>query len=81
MLNYVIQLGATRRAQLITNRELLPAEVMYARVDIAEVKAHKQFEQFIGGVALAELRGSLRAIAEGPSLSDALVRRQGDGDG
>jgi hypothetical protein len=81
MFNYVNQMGATRAAQLIANRQLLSAELLRARVDVAEVRAHKRYEQFIGGAALAELRGRIRAIAKDPSLSHALSRRQDDGDG
>jgi hypothetical protein len=81
MLNCAIQVGATSPARPITNQELLAAEAMPTQVDIAEVKAREQFERFIGGVDLTELRGSRRAIAGGPGLLGALVRRQGDGDG
>jgi DNA-binding MarR family transcriptional regulator len=41
------------------------------------IKAHKRFERFFGEAALAELRTTLREIAEDPALSDALATDAG----
>ncbi|MET4844773.1 hypothetical protein ABIF62_005268 [Bradyrhizobium japonicum] len=76
-----IPVDAARMAALIARR-VSPVVAMQAHfVRTAQVEAHKQFQQFNGGVALGEFRGSLRAIAEDSSFSSELVRCQGDGDG